>query len=200
VAVELLANSRNESNPASDSHTAQLYVGFEGTSAEVDWLTAQLRSEWAAAGVAAPITISDASVHPLWSSLNGAEADIEIRVLPGGVAGLVGNLLETAPPCSIRAHAGDGLIGVALWNGMADCKGDSPIFADAKIGTVPLAQLRALAAAHGGTMTVLKHPNGPALSAAEIWGPTGPEIRIMQAIKERFDPHNILNPGRSIFG
>ena len=56
-----------------------------------------------------------------------------------------------------------------------------------------------VAAAAGGKMIVLKNPDGVALDAADVWGPPGPEIRVMQAIKDRFDPKNILNPGRFVY-
>jgi glycolate oxidase FAD binding subunit len=62
-----------------------------------------------------------------------------------------------------------------------------------------ISQFRRLAAAAGGKMTILKHLDGMALSAADLWGPPGPEIRVMQAIKDRFDPKNILNPGRFVY-
>ena len=46
---------------------------------------------------------------------------------------------------------------------------------------------------------MLKQPDGVKLTAADMWGPPGPEFRVMQAIKERFDPKNILNPGRFVY-
>ena len=48
-------------------------------------------------------------------------------------------------------------------------------------------------------MTVIGNLNGVALTPADIWGPPGPEIRVMQAIKDRFDPKNIFSPGRFVF-
>jgi glycolate oxidase FAD binding subunit len=181
VAIELIANFDN----------AQLYVGFEGTTAEVNWMGEQLRREWATAGVDAPIVISDASVETLWRSFADSTADVEIRVLPGAVVGLVGKLLKNAPPCAIHARAGDGIVRLTLWNG----SGDGQSFSE----THPLQRIRALAARFDGTTVVLKHPDGVELSAADVWGPPGPELRLMRAIKERFDPHNILNPGRFVY-
>jgi hypothetical protein len=34
----------------------------------------------------------------------------------------------------------------------------------------------------------------------DAWGEPGPAVRIMKRIKERFDPHGILNPGRFVGG
>ena len=63
-----------------------------------------------------------------------------------------------------------------------------------------IAQLRAVAAAAGGKMIVLRPADGFVPTVADVWGPPGPEMRLMRAIKERFDPHNILNPGRFSYG
>ena len=183
VAIELMANSHPDN--------AQLYVGFEGTTAEVDWMAEQLGREWAASGVAAPILISDGSVETLWRSFADGSADVEIRVLPGAVVGVIGKLLQEGPPCAIHARAGDGLIRLSLWNG----SGEGQLFS----ATHPLAQVRAIAVPFGGTTIVLKHPEGVELSTADVWGPPGPELCIMRAIKERFDPKNILNPGRFVY-
>ena len=135
VAVELIANSRSENDSAANADNAQLYVGFEGTTAEVNWMGEQLRREWAAAGISTPILVSDASVETLWRTFADATADVEIRVLPGAVVGLVGKLLENAPPCTIHARAGDGLVRLTLWNG----SGDGESFSE----THPLKRIRA---------------------------------------------------------
>jgi glycolate oxidase FAD binding subunit len=191
VAIELIANSRPEKDSAANADNAQLYVGFEGTTADVHWMAEQLCREWAEAGVTAPILIADASVETLWRSFADSTADVEIRVLPSAVVGLIGKLLESAPPCAIHARAGDGLVRLSLWNG----SGEGQAFSEMH----PLARIRAMAAAFEGTTTVLRHPEGVELSAADMWGPAGPELRLMQAIKERFDPKNILNPGRFVY-
>jgi len=209
VAVELMANSLREDNPViGPDNTASLYVGFEGSIAEVDWMVEQLRREWAEVGVAAPLLMTDDSAQTVWRSLTDGGADVEIHVLPSEVIGVIGKLLETAPPCTIQGHAGDGVIGMRLpfpWGEDRDEesprgegrgeRGEGQSLSDSH----PLARLRAIAADRGGTMTVLKHPEGIELSTADIWGPPGPEIRVMQAIKERFDPQNILNPGRFVY-
>jgi glycolate oxidase FAD binding subunit len=57
--------------------------------------------------------------------------------------------------------------------------------------------LRGLAVASGGHLVVT---NRPAVLADPIdaWTPPGPELRLMQRLKERFDPHHTLNPGRFV--
>ncbi len=36
--------------------------------------------------------------------------------------------------------------------------------------------------------------------AADVWGPPGPGVRLMNRVKEQFDPNGILNPGRYVDG
>ena len=48
-------------------------------------------------------------------------------------------------------------------------------------------------------MTVLSYPENIELSRHDIWGPPPDGFAVMQSLKDRFDPHNILNPGRFIF-
>ena len=118
-----------------EGNVGRLYVGFEGTAAEVDWMVEQLQREWAAAGVAEPIAHSRRiGRNALAVALPTFPADVEIRVLPSAVVGTIGKLLESAPPCAIQAHAGDGVIRLALWNGA----GEGQPFSE----THPLAQIR----------------------------------------------------------
>jgi glycolate oxidase FAD binding subunit len=191
VAIELVSGAgcqpavfRADCQSAPRLDAACLYVGFEGSTLEVDWMADQLRREWAETGIAEPTLISGDLAQATWRRLADGDAHAEIRVLPSAVAGVIGNLLEAAPSATIHAHAGNGVVRLTTGNGWS---------------TDAISQFRSVAAAHGGHMTVLKHPENADLAAAEIWGPAGPEIRTMQAIKERFDPQNILNPGRFVY-
>jgi glycolate oxidase FAD binding subunit len=41
----------------------------------------------------------------------------------------------------------------------------------------------------------------PTLKAAvDVWGPAGKALAIMQELKQQFDSHRILNPGRFVGG
>jgi len=196
VAIDFVAGQpANETvlGPMSAGAVGRLYVGFEGAAAEVDWMVEQLRQEWAAAGATAPLLVPAAHTESLWRWLADFAADVQINVLPSTVVATMAKILPLDPKCAIQAHAGDGAIRVRLPLLLGD--GQSEEFSAAH----PIGQLRQIATAAGGKMIGLGRPGGAALTAADVWGPPGPEIRVMQAIKDRFDPQNILNPGRFVY-
>jgi glycolate oxidase FAD binding subunit len=187
AAIEFVAGRPAENDlvlgPVLAGNVGRLYVGFEGAVADVDWMVEQLRGQWVAAGATAPMVVPATRAEQLWRWLTDFTANVQINVLPSAVIEAVGRMLEIAPDGAVQADAGDGMIRVQLGSD----------------GQGLLAQLRAAAMTCGGKMIVLKHPDGVALTAADVWGPPGPDIRVMQGIKERFDPGNILNPGRFVF-
>ena len=60
-----------------------------------------------------------------------------------------------------------------------------------------LEPLRSHCTAHKGYLTILQAP--PSLSL-DPWGYTGNALSVMKAIKQQFDPHELLNPGRFVGG
>ncbi|HKR48100.1 MAG TPA: FAD-binding oxidoreductase [Pseudonocardiaceae bacterium] len=106
----------------------------------------------------------------------GAAATVTCE--PTGLA----DLLATAPG-ALRGSAGAGVLVVGLINGD-------------RLGT-KLAQLRAIAARHGGS-AVLRcaalHKTG-----LDVWGPV-PALALMRQLKDQFDPEHRLSPGRFVGG
>jgi len=192
VAVELQAGVFGADTPVlgpiSEGNTARLIVGFEGTAAEVEWMVEQLGEEWCTAGVSLAVTVDDAESGPLWHWLTEFSADVQIRVRPSATTGVMDRLLESVPQCSILAHAGDGVLGVRFgaWE-------------PAAFAALVSERLRPLVAEVEGHMVVLSYPKEAELSRQEIWGPPGSASAVMRAIKDRFDPEGILNPGRFVF-
>ena len=182
---------------APEGHVGRLYVGFEGAMAEVAWMVEQLRDQWVAVGATTPVLVSAAVAEPLWRWLADFPANVQINVLPSAVVALVAEIVRIDPACAIQAHAGDGIIRISLPLPSGAGRGEGgPSAATVSSASQPIAQLRAVVAAAGGKLVMLRHCDGVALTVAEVWGPPGPEMCLMQAIKERFDPNNILNPGR----
>ena len=60
--------------------------------------------------------------------------------------------------------------------------------------------MRRAAAEIGGNMVLLSHADTEQLTARDVWGPPGDAAPVIRAIKDRFDPQGILNPGRLDFG
>jgi len=56
---------------------------------------------------------------------------------------------------------------------------------------------RSAAVALRGSLVVERCPT-ELKSTIDVWGEVGSSFRIMAALKERFDPHGILNPGRFV--
>jgi glycolate oxidase FAD binding subunit len=193
----------------------RFYVGFEGTTIDVDWMVEQLRGNWIAAGATEPVLISTSRAESLWNWLTEFPADVQINVLPSAVIETIAKTLEIDPNCVIRAHAGDGVIRVKVAEGRGErgegrglgtsvpsalpTKSQNLKIPKSQIFSPPsiLERLRELATAMGGKMIVRKPADG--MTPIDIWGPPGPESHILQALKERFDPKSILNPGRFVF-
>lgn len=202
AAIELLAGPAWRSDvtlgPIRDGDVARLVVGLEGTASEVDWMVDQLWQEWNGLGVREPRVLDGPERDQLWEHLvefpvrqpsdNGAAAAVlQIGVLPSDTVGIVEQLLRFDPACSVQAHAGNGVLRVR------------PSLAAAELATVLRKQLRPAVAEANGSLVVLSAPQGCELDRAAVWGPPTGAAAVMQAIKERFDPKGILNPGRFIF-
>jgi len=201
-AIELLAGPAWKEDsllgPLAESASLRLVVGLEGTLAEVEWMLARLQEEWRQAGAAAMVRLRGLRADPLFQRLaefpfdaeggNGASGLVaQIHVLPGSVVGVVRSLLEIDPAASILAHAGGGVIHARLH------------LNPEKTPAVIDGRLRPNLASAGGSMVVLRQPEGALLSRQTVWGPPRPSHAAMQAIKDQFDPKGILNRGRFVF-
>jgi len=178
--------------PKPQETAACLYAGFEGAAAEVQWMLETLRAQWNAAGITAISSVADESVARFWQWQTDFPAEAHLHVRPGQVVGLLEKLGQLIPDCSLIAHAGHGEVRAAV--GSAECG-----MRNAEWVKLLREELRPLIASLGGTMTVLSSPHDAVLTRDDIWGPRGDAFAVMQALKDRFDPKNILNPGRYVF-
>jgi glycolate oxidase FAD binding subunit len=151
----------------------KLFAGFEGPAAEVRWMLETLPAGWKES-------------DPIWQQLAEFAADARLVVLPSQTVELIAQLKSKYVDCRIQAHAGNGVVLVESGWGRAE-------------GKSYYRQLRTIVETLGGNMTVLSHPEDIELSQEEIWGPSPSGLSVMRSLKERFDPRNILNPGRLIF-
>ena len=201
AAIELLAGPAQQGavlGPMLESSAARLIVGFEGSGLEVDWMVGQLRSEWIEAGIAAPITIEPADADAAWNWLANLRADAEINVRPGATVAMIEQVLRLDSGCSIQAHAGNGTIRVEWSSSQTLPAGVSP--SESPTTASQWRELRRGATAAGGNVVLLSHADTEQLTARDVWGPPGDAVAVIRAIKDRFDPQGILNPGRLEFG
>ena len=199
AAIELLVGPawQDDHGLSTESASAagRLVVGFEGTSAEVDWMIEELGGEWRRSSGVSPSEIRGDSCTGAWHRLTecpvegpGADAaarlTAEINVLPSATVDLIRLLVEVDPECLIQAHAGDGIIRAQF---SREPRQMAAVLAD---------RVRPAAAEAGGSMVVLSYPGSVQLSRSDVWGPATGGAAVMQSLKSGFDPKGILNPDR----
>lgn len=174
---------------------AVLAVGLEGTQTEVDWMLSQLRREWQEQGLNRIHQPPADQTALLWQRLaefpaaEPAAAVLKMSVVPSQVCGMVELLHEMDPACSLQSHAGNGIV-VARMSGLAG----------GELSAAIVKKLQPAALRGGGSVVVLAAGEGMDATRQVMWGSAGEELRVMQAIKQQFDPLNLLNPGRFVYG
>jgi glycolate oxidase FAD binding subunit len=205
---------------------ARLIVGFEGPALEVQWMLDTLRNMWLAAGIPSPMTVTNAWAKSLWAWLAEFPAQVQIAVRPSDVTKMIGAIVSLDPDCTIQAHAGSGIVCVkfsdSIQSGGRTFLFGANTFEGPHPNNVPTAgavpgekidkletqmpfalllrrRLRPLVEDAGGKLAVWQNPQGSGLTCRDVWGPKGEGFAVMQSLKDRFDPADILNPGRFIF-
>jgi glycolate oxidase FAD binding subunit len=175
---------------------ATLVVGFDGLAEQVQWQASEL------ARLLGPLGGRNVAglPPPAWGRLpalaRAAFASPATVVMFSVLPTLVVDTMEQASAAARQrglasawtAHAGVGAVTGAL---EADREA-------AAVATV-LAEWRAIARAGGGYATLAWAPLA-VKSQVPVWDDAGPAGRIMQRIKAKLDPHNVLNPGRFVAG
>ena len=215
AAVEILAGPAWQDDPAlgpPEDNAARLLVGFEGSRADVEWMLDTLGRQWQQATGRPATVVHKSQIDPLWNRLaefptaegcvaKGGAAEgrplvVQIGTLPSELVALVGQIRQLAPRASIQAHAGDGII-------RARFPIDPDSIESGAVAKLLEEELRPIVTAGGGRMVVLSYPPQAMLDQKAVWGLIGDKTTdgfgVMRAIKDRFDPQGLLNPGRFIF-
>jgi FAD/FMN-containing dehydrogenase len=135
--------------------------------------------------------LPQADVNGLWQrlaefpALAGAPLVVKAGVLPGKACEFCRRVLELDSGCSVQAHAGNGVVVARLSR-----------FEPADAARVLVRGLQPAAIACGGHAVVLSCVHAAELTRQAIWGGATDDMRVMQAVREQFDPRGILNPGR----
>ena len=131
---------------------------------------------------AAETSAATAETPPDWWGQPPSAADrpaVVVTCEPTGLADLL-----TRAPGSLRGSAGAGVLVAGLDDG--DLLG------------AELAELRSIAARHGGT-AVLRCAPPQRKADLDVWGPV-PALGLMRRLKDEFDPEHRLAPGRFVGG
>ncbi|MBT4694197.1 MAG: FAD-binding oxidoreductase [Planctomycetaceae bacterium] len=168
-------------------------IQLAGTTVEVDWSQATVLRELKTAGLTNGSILDPTQQQALWSAIcefpaNDAELVIQVKTVSSGVVEIIAKCCELNSDCVIQAAAGDGVVTVAFEQLPTE-----------GISSTLIAELAPLAARFHGNVVTLKNPQAAALTAGSMWGRLSAPLSIMQSVKEQFDPHGILNPGRFIF-
>ena len=129
---------------------------------------------------------------PAPSTAGGGDADAGVVLLKTSVvltavapwlAGLRVEADQRGLALRSRAHAGYGIVYTWLAGAEAELM-------------AAIAALRAAAVETRGSLVVQESPP-ELLRRVDVWGPSA-ALGVMRRVKERFDPHGTLNPGRFV--
>ncbi len=194
AAIELASGPDGQSLPAPADGAARLLVGFEGSRAEVAWQLGQLRREWQAQGAAGIAEHAGDAAEAIWSqgaefaSQGSAALVVKANVLPSATTRFMQLCRQLDPQVSLLAHAGNGIVLASF-----------PAFTPADTSRWLVQRLQPAVAAAGGNLVVWSCAAGE-LTRQAVWGASRDDAEVMRAVKKQFDPRDLLNPGRFVYG
>jgi len=201
VAIDLLNPAASEyvaaqidedfRDPTDRSRPWNVVVGFEENAEAVRWQEDQLIQEtaefipWSASFV-------DEPAQRFWRQLTEFQSTefgtvtFKANFRSSRTAEFVAAASQEPLVWSVQAHAGTGI-----------AFGTSPAEAPRSEVVASLATLRARAVSLGGNLVVRRCPI-EWKSEIPVWGEPRGDGWLMQAIKRKLDPNNLLNPGRFV--
>jgi len=202
-AVELLdAEASRALGPVAATRpaAATLVVGFDGLREQVEWQCAELVQVTAPLGGRDAHPLSPEACARVATAARAAFAEptavvMRLSILPMQIGEVMeqgaGAARARGLASAWSAHAGAGVVTAAL-NATRDQ-------ADVAAVAAVLVEWRDAARAGGGYATLESAPLA-VKSQVPVWDDLGAAGRLMQRIKTRLDPHDILNPGRFVGG
>jgi glycolate oxidase FAD binding subunit len=177
---------------------AGLLIGLDGIAEQVEWEAAELGRLLGPFGLGETTVLDGAARDEAWHGLarlgrpghDHLAAVMKWAVLPTQAADLMETAAAAAPrhglTAALTAHAGVGIVTGILSGGT-----------DTSAVVATLTEWRAMVNGAGGHALVEWAPLAVKERVA-VWDAAGPALRLMKGLKERLDPHAILNPGRFV--
>jgi glycolate oxidase FAD binding subunit len=202
VAIDLLVGSAwaaaTRRLPSTENGN-RIVVRVEGTGDEVFWLAERVEAELSVAGASESRRLDDEEADLLWErqiafSDRGAGAGddnspfvVQIAVPASAVTSMIARLTAIDANCVIQAHAASGIIVARFAK-----------FTHAELSAALVGKLRPAAVQLGGSLVVVQSKL-EGLTSHLVWGGRTDAVVLLERIKQKFDPKNILNPGRYVF-
>jgi glycolate dehydrogenase FAD-binding subunit len=194
TAVELIS-PYNETLPHLDAEHFSLALRFLNEAEAMDW---QIEEAARLGSGLEFTTLSEAEASKFWRKYHEGEAApagefaLKLSALPSDLNALIADITRALPPARLRAHAANGVVRLLGGAGWLD-----GFKIEERLSM--LAEIRRLARARGAQTLILRAPD-EIKSRIDVWGEVGPTASLMRALKEKFDPHRLLNPGRFVAG
>ena len=200
VAVELISGSTWLSlaglptgGHAPHPGSSWLLVALEGTQPEVRWMVDQILQEWRAQSITAAAECTEEQATALWSALVEFPAGesplvLQASVVPSATTRMMAAFHEVDADCSLQAHAGSGTV-IARFSA----------FPSDGLSRALVAHLQPVAVASQGSITILSNPGKTEMTPQCVWGGNTAPFELMSAVKQKFDPQNLLNPDRFVY-
>jgi glycolate oxidase FAD binding subunit len=194
AAMELIS-PYSETPALIDAEHFALVLRFLDEVESIDWDIEE--SERLGSGVR-HTTLGELDASEFWRAYHESETPpraefvLSFSALPADLSALIDDINLALPPASLRAHAANGVVrlhGNAGW--LDGFKTEERLSM--------LAEIRRLTRARGGQTLILRAPD-EIKSRIDVWGEAGHTTGLMRALKEKFDPHRLLNPGRFVAG
>ncbi len=194
AAMELVSPCE-EAAPPLDAGDFALVLRFLNEAETVDW---QIEEATRLGSDCRQARLSEVEAGDFWRAYHESETSpraefiLRLSALPADLNALIADVHRALPPARLRAHAA---------NGVVRLHGDDRWLEGIEMDEClrRLAETRRMAQARGGQMLILRAPD-EIKDRIDAWGETGPAESLMRALKERFDPRKLLNPGRFMAG
>jgi glycolate oxidase FAD binding subunit len=194
AATELIS-PYDEAPPPLDAEHFALALRFLNEAETVDW---QLEEAARLGSGLRHTTLGSSDAGEFWRAYHESETSpraefiLKLSALPADLNALIADIKRALPPIRLRAHAANGAVRLH-----GDDRWLDKFNVEERL--IKLAEMRRLAQTRGGQMLILRAPE-EIKSQIDVWGEVGSGRGLMRALKEKFDPGALLNPGRFVAG